>query len=220
MAQGVVSCGYVWNPNGVLWSRIILCKCFDTLMAPLCCVPLCCVQHVCVCPTWYGCVQVELPGVGTFLRSKGGRVRFAFTPDLLAAIEDASMPWSLKPSSDGAFDMRGSLAAADVSPEPNTPLLDLHGPDTPRTLGLQQLHKLCAAADPEGSGYVQRLHLVRWMNRECRALVSQLSAATVLDLLQASTFGVLLNHAPEGVEWMCLCCDSLLALLSCRCLSG
>jgi hypothetical protein len=62
-------------------------------------------------------------------------------------------------------------------------------PLTPRSHGLAALRSLCATADVPRNGRVKRLQLERWLNHECRALVCQMPATTVFDLLQTHAYG-------------------------------
>jgi hypothetical protein len=134
------------------------------------------------------------------VRSKGGRLHFDFSPELLSFLQCSSASALRPPQHPGTCDKPDwhrrkatvDEASAAHSEQPGTALTDLYlpGPDTPRKQGIAHLRALCIAADPSKRGCVKRLLMERWINRECRSLTSQLSAATVLDLLQASTYGV------------------------------
>lgn len=151
-------------------------------------------------PRLQSSVQVELPGVGRFVRNKGGRLHFAFSPEVLSCLQSNGASAPADPPHLGTGDKRDwhrrqatvDEASAAHAERPGSAATDLYlqGPDTPRKQGIAHLHALCIAADPSKRGYVKRLLMERWINRECRSLTSQLSAATVLDLLQASTYGV------------------------------
>ena len=150
-------------------------------------------------------MQVELPGVGCFTRNKGGRVRFAFSSELLAFLEEGTIPprSSPLPSFRGEIDELEPVAPAHQVIRSHTPLqLQLSGPDSPQKQGVLQLHALCIGTDPKRSGYVKRVLLERWLNRESRHLVSQLSAATVLDLLQANGYGAC-QSCTACKTWLC-----------------
>lgn len=60
---------------------------------------------------------------------------------------------------------------------------------TPRGRGLADLSTLCYSVDPTRSGYIKRILLEKFLARECRALIQCLPAVTLLDLLQANTYG-------------------------------
>ena len=163
-------------------------------------------------------LQVALPHVGTFLRLRGSRISFIFDPVLTAHFESGAPaataaptpvpagyavapPLGNRPGSTAAVFATRPLSTAERAaaiptsrpasafPPPVATPSFLHQADVPQ--GLRQLHALCVEADPARLGCVKRLQMERWLNRECRQLVGQLSAATVLDLLQANAHGAL-----------------------------
>lgn len=59
---------------------------------------------------------------------------------------------------------------------------------------LLELHRLCASNDRINSGCVPRLQLEAWLAKECAALMRQVAASTVLELLSVNTYGKTGRH--------------------------
>jgi hypothetical protein len=84
------------------------------------------------------------------------------------------------------------LATHSADNAPSELLVISDGPaDTSTRRDIRELLDLCVAADHGRSGLVKRFSMEQWLNRECRALTCQLSAAAIFDLLQANTHGAL-----------------------------
>ena len=129
--------------------------------------------------------------MGTFERQKGGRVRFAFDAALLAFFRASAAPCASAANSRTVTP--AAAAAAPARPrtsEVALPAFLREAGVSANARGLADLHALCVDADPSDSGTVRRLAMERWLGREGRALLGQLSAATVLDLLHAHSCGV------------------------------
>jgi hypothetical protein len=142
-------------------------------------------------------LQVHLPYVGRFVRSKGGRIQFLFgdesAHEFVAKGQTPSLPVD-------------RLSERIFSPG----LVDTDQPDAEASLPwheqLVHLRQLCTAADTDQTGRVVRNVLEGWILEENCAFIEQLPAGTLLKLLHA--------HA-HGMSWLLARLAASLLLVFC-----
>lgn len=132
------------------------------------------------------------------MRNKGGRIHFEFDSQLLRYLEGGAPP--LSPP---------TFLAGCTSPPMPAHNTTASGPTEGISVASQWQQELaclqqqCLDADASGAGYVERLALERCIVQDCRELISQLSAAAVLDTLQANAHGATryLTACAAGLAW-------------------
>ncbi|GIL72590.1 hypothetical protein Vretimale_4330 [Volvox reticuliferus] len=165
-------------------------------------------------------IQVAFPGLGRLHTNRAGRIQFDFDPLLreffalerervipemeqgaAAAMEDRDPPVNevvkglqqVHLHDPPALKSRPSSSVAACVPR--SPMARVkRNAHAPYKGELMDLWRLCKSNDRISSGCVPRLQLEQWLYKECKQVLRQVAASTVLQLLATNTYGKTGKH--------------------------
>ncbi|GFR41387.1 hypothetical protein Agub_g2070 [Astrephomene gubernaculifera] len=159
-------------------------------------------------------ISVLFPGVGRLFTNKAGRIQFEFDQllreffelerervipempyeDAAASAEVVRALQQVHLHNPPAIKSRPTTGASSAAPQASPPSRVKRAAGAPYSGALLDLWRLCKSNDRINSGCVPRLQLEQWLYKECAALLRQLAAATVLELLATNTYGKTGKH--------------------------
>ncbi|KAG1662053.1 hypothetical protein FOA52_005300 [Chlamydomonas sp. UWO 241] len=150
-------------------------------------------------------IKVEFPCLGKLVTSRSGRIEFVFDALFAEHFESdrygliKEMPFSPADYEvalqgmglyDGAAPRASSSRGAGGAPARAGVTRRAVRPDgAPYSRALTELLALCRVADRTVAGCVPRLRMESWLNTTCKAVLTHISAAALMDLLDRFTYG-------------------------------